>query len=73
MSKSHVKEILDRVLAWPADDQERLARFVDAVEERQAGVDISDEEWELIEARATRRDLATGEEVEGVLGRYRHA
>jgi hypothetical protein len=73
MTKNHVKEILDRVLAWPADDQERLARFVEAVEERQAGIDISDEEWGLIEARATRRDLASEGDVEAVLGRYRHA
>jgi hypothetical protein len=58
------EEILDRVLSWPADDQEKVARFVREVEQRRAGDDISDEEWAIIEARAARRDLATDEEVE---------
>jgi hypothetical protein len=31
------------------------------------------EEWEIIEARAARRDLATDNEVEQVFGRYRSA
>jgi hypothetical protein len=35
--------------------------------------DIIDEEWEVIEARAKRRDLATDEEVEQVFARYRCA
>jgi hypothetical protein len=69
MTRDQVKEILDRVLAWPADDQEKVARFVREVEERRD--DITDEEWEIIEARAARRDLATDKEVEQVFGRYR--
>ena len=73
MTKDQVKEILDRVLNWPPDDQEKVARFVRAVEERRGGDDITDEEWKLIEARAARRDLATDEEVEQMFSRYRSA
>ena len=68
-----MKEILDRVLAWPADDQEKVARFVREVEQRRADDDISEEEWEIIEARAVRRDLATDKEVEQVFSRHRRA
>ena len=72
MTRDQVKEILDRVLRWPPDDQEKLARFVREVEQqRRAGDDISDEEWKVIEERAARRDLATDEEVEQVFSRYR--
>ena len=73
MTKKDVKTVLDRVLTWPPDDQERLARFVHEVEQRRAGDDITDEEWKIIEDRATRRDLATDEEVEQVFSRYRSA
>jgi hypothetical protein len=73
MTRDQVKEILDRVLTWPLDDQERVARFVREVEERRAGDDITDEEWAIIEERAARRDLATDEEVEQVFSRYRSA
>ena len=61
------------MLTWPADDQERLARVVQQIEELRSGNDISDDEWKIIEARAARRDLATDSEVEGVFGRYRNA
>jgi hypothetical protein len=72
MTKDQVNEILDRVLNWPPDDQERLARFVDEIERRRAGDEITDEEWKIIEARAARRDLASDEEVERVFSRYRN-
>jgi hypothetical protein len=71
MTKDQVKEILDRVLTWSADDQEKLAQFVREVEQLRAGDDITVEEWRIIERRATRRDLATDEEVEKTFSRYR--
>ena len=73
MEKDDVKAVLGRVLTWPPDDQEKVARFVREVEQRRADDDISEEEWEIIEARAARRDLATDKEVEQVFARYRRA
>jgi hypothetical protein len=73
MTRDQFKEILNRVLSWPPDDQEKVARFVREVEQRRADDDIGDEEWEIIEARAARRDLATDKEVEQVFSRYRRA
>ena len=73
MTRDQVKEILDRVRTWPHEDQEKVVRFVDQVEQRHAEDDISDQEWDVIESRAARRDLATDAEVEQVFGRYRHA
>ena len=73
MTKDQVKEILDRVLNWPLEDQEKVARFARQVEQRQGADDITDEEWKVIEERAARRDLASDEEVEEVFSRYRSA
>lgn len=70
MTKEQVKEILDRVLTWPQQDQEKVARFVRQVEQAR-GDDITDEEWKIIEERAARRDLASDEEVEQLFSRYR--
>jgi hypothetical protein len=73
MKKRDVEAVVDRVLSWPAEDQQKLVRFVDEMEQRHASDDITDEEWRVIEGRAARRDLATDEEVEQVFSRYRHA
>jgi hypothetical protein len=73
MTRDQVKEILDRVLAWPREDQEKVARFVKQVEEWRGSDDITDAEWRVIEERAAKRDLATDEEVEQLFSRYRLA
>jgi hypothetical protein len=70
MTREQVKEILDRVLTWPADEQEKVAQVVCAIEQLRAGDDITDEEWEIIEGREA-EDLATDEEVEEMFSRYR--
>lgn len=72
MTKDQVKELLDRVLSWPPEDQEELARFVVQVEQRRGNSDLTEEEWALIEERAARRELATDEEVEELFSRYRN-
>jgi hypothetical protein len=73
MTKDQVKAILDRVLTWPEEEQERVALFVREVERRRGDDDITDDEWKIIEERAQRRDLASDEEVEALFSRYRSA
>jgi len=70
MTREQVKEILDRVLTWPAEEQEKVAQVVCAIEQLRAEDDITDEEWEIIEGREA-EDLATDEEVEEMFSRYR--
>ena len=65
------------VLSWPPELASRRPGEGRAVRARagtrRADDDITDEEWEIIEARAARRDLATDKEVEQVFGAIDHA
>jgi hypothetical protein len=45
-----VRENSERVVMWPADDQEKLARFVHEVEEWRAGDVVSDERRDVAKA-----------------------
>ena len=44
MKRDEVKAVVERVLHWPAEDQEGLVRFVDEIEQRHNGDDLSDED-----------------------------
>jgi hypothetical protein len=73
MTKQEIKDVLDRVLNWSSEDQERVVRFVRQIEDGNFTDDLTDEEWKLIEQRVARHDLATDEEVKVVFDRYRGA
>lgn len=73
MTKDQVKQILDRVMTWPVEQQEKVARFACEVEALDTVDDLTSEDWKIIEERAKRRDLATESEVEDVFSRYRSA
>ena len=74
MTNSEIKELFTRILSWPPEDQEKVARVVREIEElRGSANDITDEEWRIIEERAARPDLATDEEADQVFSRYRVA
>ena len=45
-----VKEIFERVLDWPVDDQEKLAWFVHELEQWRAGEDVADERRDVAQA-----------------------
>jgi hypothetical protein len=49
MATDGVKEIFERVLDWPADDQEKLARFVRELEQWRADdEDIAEKETRVL-------------------------
>jgi hypothetical protein len=42
MTKEQVKEILDRVLTWSQEDQEKVARFARQVEQWRGADDLTE-------------------------------
>jgi len=56
MTRGEVTELLDRVLDWTDDDQEKFVRFVDEIERHHADDDINDE-------RGKRHEISEGQEV----------
>jgi hypothetical protein len=69
MTKEQVKEILDRVLTWPAERQERAAQMLSEMEEQDArSSQLTDEQVEEINRRRSdyiegRERYATEEEI----------
>jgi hypothetical protein len=61
MTKSQVKQILDRVLTWPPERQEDAARVLMEMEEQDASpYHLTDEQVAEVERR--RADFAAGRE-----------
>jgi hypothetical protein len=68
MTKDQVRELLDRVLTWPPERQEELARIALAFEAEfdHDMYDLSDEEWADLQegiAQADRREFVPDEVV----------
>jgi hypothetical protein len=73
MSRNPVKDILERVLDWPTEDQAKLARIIRDIEEWRSADGLSEEEWQRVEERSERRELAPEGAVENVFAPYRDA
>jgi hypothetical protein len=73
MKRDQVKDVLERVMTWSPEDQERVVRFVQQLEQGSSADDITDEEWRFIEERAALREIASDEDVKAVFDKYRGA
>ena len=75
MTRESLEILLDRVAAWPEEDQDRIIRLIDEIEATRRDVyKLSDDERAaarrgLAEMRAG--DLASDEEVASVFDRHR--
>ena len=75
MTRESLEILLDRVAAWPEEDQDRIIRLIDEIEATRRDVyKLSDDERAaarrgLAEMRAG--DLASDEEVAAVFDRHR--
>jgi len=67
MTKHEIKAVLDRVLTWPADQQENAAELLLALEARAGELyHPTEEEWAAVQAglaEANRGEFATDEEM----------
>ena len=75
MTKEASEILLDRVAAWPAEDQEEFVRFIGETESKRHGVyRLNDEERAAVRrglAEMRAGQLASDEEVAAVFDRYR--
>jgi len=74
---AELKEMFVRIARWPREDQEELAQIALEIETRRAGpYPATREELKAIDeglAAVERGEIATQQEVEAALARYRRA
>ena len=74
MTRESLENLLDRVAAWPEEDQEKLARFVSEIEAGHfADEDLSDEDLAALErglADADAGRFAPDGAVQALFDRY---
>ena len=74
MHKNALAEVLERVKAWPEEDQETLADYARAIEAQRTGVYVmTSEERGSVEqglAEAARGEFATDSEMQELRKRY---
>ncbi|MFO0991507.1 MAG: hypothetical protein U1E67_06200 [Hyphomicrobiales bacterium] len=72
---AEIKQMLIRIARWPREDQEELAQIALEIEERRAGpYRATTEELHAIDeglAAVERGEIATEQEVEKLLAKYR--
>jgi hypothetical protein len=75
MTREQVKEIVDRVLSWPEEDQEEFAQVAREIEARRTGVyRLTDDEREAIErglADMRQREFASDDDIAAIFRKAR--
>jgi predicted transcriptional regulator len=74
MTKEQIDEILDRVRTWPAEEQEKAADVLLAMEGSNRVYQLSDEDRASIRRgleQARRGEFASDEDVKALFNRYR--
>jgi hypothetical protein len=75
MTREQVKEIVDRILSWPEEDQEEFAQVAREIEARRTGVyRLTDDEREAIErglADMRQRKFARDEDIAAIFRKAR--
>jgi hypothetical protein len=70
MTRDQIKAVLDRVLTWPPQRQEDVARMISSIEEQDTSpYQLTDEQ--AAEVRRRRDDPRSGLEIDEVFGRFR--
>ena len=75
MTRESLEILLDRVAAWPEEDQEKVARFIDEIEANRREIyQLNDQERAAVRRgfeEMRTGQLASDEEVAAVFTRYR--